>query len=136
MKGDYFVEFAYHDEALKNQEKYKFMIEKYKQNKELITAYKNDKIKEITNFLNVLTLLETELKELDKLMPTLTPEEEKEARDEEKPIKRAPIKKTAKKTLSKTASKKPAIKETNKPAKSLKDLKMGLEQIKDELENM
>lgn len=134
MKGDYFVEFAYHDETLKNQEKYKFMIEKYKQNKELITNYKNDKIKEITNFLNILTLLETELKELDKLMPVLSAEEEKEAKnEEEKPIKRTPAKKTSKKITNKKTT---AQKETKAPTKSLKDLKMGLEQIKDELENM
>lgn len=133
MKGDYFVEFAYHDEALKNQEKYKFMIEKYKQNKELITAYKNEKIKEITNFLNTLTILETELKELDKLMPILTPEEAKEAKIEERPTKKTITKKIIKKPNKKTTIIKQEPAKTNK---SLKDLRLGLEQIKDELENM
>ena len=70
MKSDYFVEFPYHQESLKEQERFKFLLAKYKQNRLALQHLKAEKIREIDSLIAILDLLETEMKEFKKLMPT------------------------------------------------------------------
>ena len=127
MKSDYFVEFVYHEEALKQQNNFKFLIEKYKRNKESIEGLKTEKVKEADNFIATLDLLEAELKEFKKLIPT--PASQGIKVEEEKPE----VKKTKKKTQKKAKKPKKMVK---KAKKDLDELKLGLNKIRDELSKM
>jgi len=127
MKSDYFVEFVYHGEALRNQNQYKFLVQKYKRNKEIIEGLKLNKVKEINSFIAVLDLLETDLKEFKKLVPTPPGVAPTVKTEVAKPVKKVAKKKAKKKVVQKQAQKKKG---------NLKDLKLGLEKIRDELSRM
>ncbi|MBD3312298.1 hypothetical protein GF352_02480 [archaeon] len=128
MKSDYFVEFVYHDEALRQQKNYKFLLEKYRQNKEGIEQLKETKMNEIDSFLNILEQLETDLKEFKTLIPK--PPAKK------KTTKKKTKKKKTKSKKTKSKKSKPKKKKAKKPEPELSDLKMGLEKIRDELSRM
>ncbi len=128
MRSDFFVEFLNYDVALKTEERFRFFIDKFKQNIDLIKDYKAEKIKEVDSLIGVLNLLEKDLREFKRLLPSSS--EPSEDKSHERVVKK--VKKT--KRVSKKEIKEEKPKKVNH--KSLADLKLGLEKIKDELENM
>lgn len=132
MRSDYFIDFIHYDAALKSQEKYKFLIEKYNQNIEAVKNCKLDKVREIDSLLGVIDLLEGELKEFKKLMPLPSSEDNVPVKESSAP-KRV-VKKSVKKSSVKKAIVRPKLE--IKHSKDLNSLKMGLERIRDELSNL
>jgi hypothetical protein len=127
MVDNQFVEFLYPEEALKQHEKFFFLIEKYKRNREELRGFKEKKISELASFLEVLEALEKELANFKKLMPKESSATTKESYEESEPVKR--VKKVKKKKRIKK-------KAAPKAKRELDSLKFGLEKIRDELENM
>ncbi len=125
MKSDYFVEFINYEVALKQQESFNFLLEKYKQNLDLINNYKASKIREFDSFINLLELLEADLREFKKLMPSLPVDESI------KPVPKKLIKRPSKKRI-KSVKPKPRV----KPKSDITNIKLGLKKIRDELDNL
>ncbi|MFA5406047.1 MAG: hypothetical protein WC307_01685 [Candidatus Nanoarchaeia archaeon] len=128
MKSDYFVELTNYDAALKQHEQYKFLVDKFKINNESVRETKEYKIKEIDSLISILDLFDIELKEFKKLLPAESTTSSHQEKDDDLPVKKVVKKKTSKKKTT-TAPAKTA-------GKSIKDLKLGLEKIKDELANL
>jgi|GEM_PF-5891510 len=123
MVDPYYVEFTNFDAAIKYQERYKFLINKYDRLREQLTKLKHDKLAELNNFLTKVRQLESELNEFNKFMP-------KERKAPPKTAEAEPAKKVI------TAVKPKRARKTSLPKKNLKELKKGLEQIKKELSEM
>lgn len=128
-RSDYFVEFPYYDTTLKQQERYKYLLKRYRDNKEDLSELKTYKIKGVTNLLITLSQLIVEINDFKKLLPKepAAPAELKKARP--KIVKKQPVKKARR-------VKKKIKKEPKKKRESIRSLKLGLAQIKDELEHM
>lgn len=122
MKSDYFVEFLHHNVALKQQERFKFMIDKYKRNREDLINLKDHKAREIDSFINILEILNNDLKEFKQLIPKPSGSN---VQEEEKTIKKEKKKNKKKKKTKPKA-----------PKGSLEELKLGLKSIRDELDQM
>jgi hypothetical protein len=131
MKSDYFVELNNYDSALKQREQYKFLVDKFRINNESVKDSKELKIREIDSFIAILDLLEVELREFKKLLPA---EPTSAGASSKEDPSEAPVRKTVKKkTTKKKVTTKTAVK---KAGKSINELKLGLEKIKDELANL
>ncbi len=127
-KSSYFVEFLYHDLALKQQERMKYLLRRYRENKEDLLEIKSDKITEATNALTAIEQLIAEINNFKKLMPR--------AGELEVPEKKPQVKKVVKKKAKKVKKVKKTAKKTAKKKVDIKSLKLGLAQIRDELERM
>lgn len=125
MRSDYFIEFVYYEPALKQEEQFKFLTQKYKENLDSLKEIKVQKIKGLDKFLLLVDAFENEVKELKKSFPAEPLDEETQ---EEKPSIK-PGKKIVKKTVKNKAT-------IRKSGKELSDLRLGLEKIKDELSRM
>jgi len=125
MKSDYFIDFIYYDEALRQQERYKFLIEKYKENISAIKDLKIELVKEVDNFISLLDVLENEVKEFRKLLPTESVIEDI-GEGKTKQVVKVPVK----------AKPKPVKKRVKKSVKDIKELRLGLQKIRDELARM
>ncbi len=125
--SNYFVEFLNHELALKQEERLKFLITKYKQDLELIKAHKANRVNKVNTLLSIIDSFEASLRAFKKLMPTM-PEHAAE-RKKERPGQTKKHKEIHRKAKS-------ASKSTPKPKKDLTLIKLGLEKIRDELENM
>ncbi len=133
MRSDFFVEFLNYDVALKTEERFRFFIDKFKQNIDLIKDYKAEKVREVDSLISVLDLLEKDLREFKRLLPSSS--EPSENKGDEKIVKK--VKKRVRKQKQKPVEKRSKERSEEKiNHKSLDDLKLGLEKIKDELENM
>ena len=136
MKNDYFVDFMYHDQSLKNQDKNKFIINKFKESTSSIKELKLEKVREADNFIALVNALELELKEFKKLLPTLAAVEEIEEANTEKVVESSVRKAVAKKSVKKVVKVKKPVKQASKPVKNINELRLGLQKIRDELSRM
>lgn len=134
MKNEGFIEFIYYDESLKRQDQFKFLNQKYKDNIESIKELKHEKIVEIDKFLGILDVLEGDIKELKKSLPTELESERLPDKPLEKKFPVKKVKKVSKKIIKKTPVKNKAT--IKQAGKKLSDLRLGLEKIKDELSRM
>lgn len=126
-KDSYFVEFPYYDLTLRQQERFKYLIKRFKENRSDLTEIKSAKMTEATNFLGILDQLIIEVNTFKKTVPKPGVEP-----DLPEPKRKKP---TVKK--KRTRKKKKAAGKPKKEGKeSMKSLKLGLSQIRDELERM
>ncbi len=124
MVNDFFVEFISHDLALKQVERFKYLVKRFNDNKNDLVELKVDKTKEITNLINILNQLSIELESLKKLLPKGERPEVKEEVSVAIPLKKAKKIKKLKKAVKKGFG------------SDISSIKTGLAQIRDELEKM